>query len=52
MTLGFLFSIPSGHNGSKEKGKKRAGFYSVGLILKGEKSWRKKAEKGVESKGD
>lgn len=38
MTLGFLFGTSTGHNGSKEKGKKRAGFYFVGIILKGEKS--------------
>lgn len=52
MTLGFLFRTPSGHKRSKEKGKKRAGFYFVGIILKGEKSWRENAEKGVERKGD
>lgn len=38
MTLGFLFGTPIGHNGSKEKGKKGAGFYFVGINLKGEKS--------------
>lgn len=37
MTLGFLFRTPTGHHGSKEKGKKQAGFYFVGIILKWEK---------------
>lgn len=51
MTQGLVCRNLTGHH-SGAKGKGRGARFNFGaVILEGEKSWRKKAEKGVEREG-